>query len=236
MKVYHGGSVEILKIDLSQSVVNRDFGRGFYVTKFREQAEYWAVRKGRRNQTHGFVTEFDFLELAFTSYGLKVLRFADYSEAWLDFVAMNRTAQSPDNVHDYDIVEGPVANDDIATRIFFYLAGGVTKGEFLEELKFKYTVSHQIALCTQTSLQMIKKKINQLDLNEIAIDDAIAQALVVDFQMEDAQAADAFFTSKTYSLLTDETTGYHEKSWQEIYGLLKKELRLSSQPPTEKFQ
>jgi len=32
MKVYHGSYIEILEIDLSKSVINRDFGRGFYVT------------------------------------------------------------------------------------------------------------------------------------------------------------------------------------------------------------
>ena len=29
MKVYHGNYIEILEIDLSKSVINRDFGSGF---------------------------------------------------------------------------------------------------------------------------------------------------------------------------------------------------------------
>ena len=224
MKVYHGGSIEIFEIDLSQSVVNRDFGRAFYVTKLREQAESWATRKGRQHLTNGFVTEFNFLELAFTSFKMNVLRFADYTEEWLDFVVKNRTANSPDNVHDYDIVEGPVANDDISTRIIVYLEGGITEADFLEELKFKHTVSHQIAFCTQKSLQMIKKPFSKADLCEVDIDDAITQSLVVDFGMDDSRAIDAYFNSRVYSLLIDETTGLYEKPWQEIYEMLKKEL------------
>ena len=226
MKVYHGSYIEILDIDLSQSVINRDFGRGFYVTKIQEQAEYWAIRKGRQYRTKGFVTEFEFSEAAFTSYKMNVLRFADYSEEWLDFVVMNRTTESPDNLHDYDIAEGPVANDDIATRITIYIAGGITKTEFLEELKFKHTVSHQIAFCTQKSLQMLKKSFSKADLNEMMIDDAITQSLIVDFEMDDYKAIDTYFNSKTYSLLIDENTKYYEKSWQEIYEILKKELKL----------
>ena len=227
MIVYHGGYVEIFEVDLSKSVINRDFGRGFYVTKLREQAEYWAIRKGKQHKTNGFVTEFQFPEVAFTSYGMNVLRFTDYTEEWLDFVVMNRSAKSPDNLHDYDIVEGPVANDDIATRITFYLEGGITKAEFLEELKFKHLTSHQIALCTQKSLQMIKKAFSKVDLNEMTIDDLIIQSLIVDFKKDDYQAIDTYFNSKTYLLLIDENTGYYEKSWQEIYEILKKELKLS---------
>jgi len=42
----------------------------------------------------------------------------------------------------------------------------------------------------------------------------------------DYQVIDTYFNSKTYSLLIDENTGYYEKSWQEIYEMLKKELKL----------
>jgi hypothetical protein len=42
MEVYHGSYTKIDKIDLSKSQLNRDFGQGFYVTKFRKHAESWA--------------------------------------------------------------------------------------------------------------------------------------------------------------------------------------------------
>jgi len=44
--------------------------------------------------------------------------------------------------------------------------------------------------------------------------------------MNDYKAIDTYFNSKTYSLLIDEKTGYYEKSWEEIYKMLKKELKL----------
>jgi len=226
MKVYHGSYTEIDKIDLSKGELARDFGRGFYVTSIYTQAEFWAKRKGKKHKNNGVVTEFTFMESAFTSNYIKSLRFKDYSEKWLDFVVKNRQNDTDKNLHDYDIVEGPIANDDIATRIIFYLEGGITKIEFLEELKFKHSVSHQIAFCTQKSLQMIKKAFSKAELNEMTIDDAIIQSLIVDYNMNDYQAIDNYFNSKIYSLLIDENTKYYEKLWQEIYEMLKKELKL----------
>ena len=226
MKVYHGSYTKIDEIDLTKGELNRDFGRGFYVTNIYEQANFWAKRKGKKRKNNGVVTEFTFLESAFSSNYLKTLRFKDYSEIWLDFVVENRQNETDKNLHDYDIVEGPVADDDIATRIYFYLEGGITKSEFLEELKFKHSISHQIAFCTQKSLQMIKRAFSKADLNEMTVDDAIIQSLIVDFEMSDYQAIDAYFNSKIYSLLIDENTEYYEKSWQEIYKMLKKELKL----------
>ena len=44
MKVYHGSYIEIEEIDLSKSNPFKDFGKAFYVTKLREQAEFWATR------------------------------------------------------------------------------------------------------------------------------------------------------------------------------------------------
>ena len=226
MKVYHGSFTEIVEIDLTKGELNRDFGRGFYVTNIYEQAEFWAKRKGKKLKTSGIVTEFTFLESAFTSSYMQFLRFNDYSEKWLDFVVMNRQNDTNRNLHNYDIVEGPVANDDIATRITFYLEGGITKTEFLEELKFKHTISHQIAFCTQKSLQMIKKAFGKADLKEMVIDDAIIQSLISECQMDDYKAIDIYFNSNIYSLLIDENTGYYEKSWQEIFNMLKKELKM----------
>ena len=224
MKVYHGSYAKIDEIDLTKGELNRDFGRGFYVTNIYEQAKFWAKRKGEKQKNDGIITEFTFLESAFISDYLKSLRFKDYSEEWLDFVVMNRQNDTDKNLHDYDIVEGPVANDDIATRITFYLEGGITKVEFIEELKFKHSVSHQIAFCTKKSLQMIKKAFNKVDLSEMTIDDAITQSLIIDFEMAEFQAIDTYFNSKTYSRLIDESTELYKKSWQEIYEMLKIEL------------
>ncbi|MDR2970032.1 MAG: DUF3990 domain-containing protein [Tannerellaceae bacterium] len=41
-KVYHGSYTAIEKIDLSMGGMQRDFGRGFYVTNLLELAKIWA--------------------------------------------------------------------------------------------------------------------------------------------------------------------------------------------------
>jgi hypothetical protein len=87
MKAYHGSYVEVRTIDLSLGRPNRDFGRGFYVTKIREEAEAWADRKGEDNHTQGIVSEFSFDEYIWEDTELNLLRFESYTENWLDFVA-----------------------------------------------------------------------------------------------------------------------------------------------------
>ena len=224
MKVYHGSYLEVSVIDLTKSEIGRDFGRAFYVTKLRKQAEFWAKRKGRVNNTNGIVTEYTFYENAFENFNLNVLRFDGYSEAWLDFVVVNR---SPNALpHDYDIVEGPVANDDIAQRIFTYLAGGISKKEFLEELKFKHQQSHQIAFCTLASLQMLEWVNKKIDLSMLSINNNIIQSIIKDKKLSEEKAIDLFFSSNIYIQLTDESTGLYKKSWEDIYELLRREIHI----------
>jgi hypothetical protein len=223
MKVYHGSSVEIIDIDLSKCEPYRDFGKGFYVTNIREQAEYWANRKGRIDKSKGYVTEYKFVETAFDHWKFRVLRFNDYTEEWLDFVVMNRNRDLPAPAHDYDIVEGPVADDDVIQRIRFYLEGAVSKEAFLEELKF-FRRTHQMCFCTQRSLQALelirKKKFTGI------INDDITQSLVSDYNLSEKQAIDAYFESQTYRMLIDESSGLYQKTWTEVYQLLLNELKL----------
>jgi hypothetical protein len=103
MRVFHASYVEIVDIDLSKCEPFKDFGKGFYVTNIRQQAQFWAIRKGENNQTEGYITEFEFTEDAFEYWKFNVLRFVDYTEEWLDFVISNRKA--PLLAHTYDLVE-----------------------------------------------------------------------------------------------------------------------------------
>jgi hypothetical protein len=226
MKVYHGSYVKIKEIDLSKCEIGKDFGQGFYVTKIKEQAQFWAERKGLDNDTQGYVTEFEFNENAFKHFKLKILRFAEYDENWLDFVTMNRNTTLPQPTHDYDIVEGPVADDKIATRIKKYLRGGISKQQFLEELKF-VKETHQICFCTGRSLQMldyVEKTINiEYEITEIS--EPLIEQFIIDFNIDEETATDKFFLSNTFEKLADESTEFHKKSWQEIYELLKQELK-----------
>ena len=78
MNVFHGSYTLITEIDLSKCEPQRDFGRGFYVTKYRSQAEFWAFRKGLKEHTESVVTEFEFDENIYDDNKFKVLKFETY--------------------------------------------------------------------------------------------------------------------------------------------------------------
>ncbi|MDR0691696.1 MAG: DUF3990 domain-containing protein [Prevotellaceae bacterium] len=223
MQVYHGSYTEILKIDLSKSHTNKDFGKGFYVTKFRHQAESWAKFIGRKHHTEGFVTEFSFYERAFEDERYKILRFREYNEAWLDFVILNRNRETTAQKHDYDIVEGPIADDKVANRIDDYLAGLVSKPVFLNELTY-HEETHQLCFCTINSLQMLQKTDRKFPLYLSKITEPVMETLISEQSLDEPKVADIFFTSETFSRLSDPTTELYLEPWQEIYEMLKQEL------------
>jgi hypothetical protein len=222
MIVYHGSYTEIVNIDLSRTTPNKDFGRGFYVTKVRGQAEKWAARKGEKYGNTGAVSGFKFNENAFFDSAYKTLRFSGYTDEWFDFVVANRNNESASPAHDYDIVEGPVADDYISSRISRYLRGGISREAFFDGLT-QYPDSHQICFCTSRSLCEIER-VNLLALCDIEdIGKSIITALVNDYGLPELESEDLYFTSDTYANLSDENTGLYKKSWQEVYEMVKNE-------------
>ncbi len=225
MKVYHGSYTGIDIIDLSLCQAGKDFGQGFYVTKFREQAAFWAAKKGSRKGNQGFVTEYEFNENICRMMKLNVLHFDDYNEEWLEFVVLNRRNETERQAHDYDIVEGPVADDKVATEVDRYVEGLISKEQFLSDLT--HNPSHQICFCTMQSLQALSQSKGKIDIAVYDIGDHVIQSLMIDSDLNELEAADRYYTSNTYSRLSDESTGFYKKNWQEIYELLKQELRSS---------
>jgi len=224
MKVYHGSYTEIETVDLSKCQANKDFGRGFYVTKFKKQAEEWAEIIGKVNNTIGVVTEFTFYERAFTEENLKTLRFSEYNDEWFDFVILNRNLEKPELQHDYDIIEGPVADDKVQRRINRYLEGKISREIFFEDLTKYPDPSHQICFCTVNSLRMLKKTNNNAIIEIEDISELIVEKLVTDFNFDEHTATDKFFSSDTFAKLSDTETEFYKKDWTEIYEILKQEL------------
>jgi len=231
LQVYHGSYTKIDAVDLTKGQDNRDFGRGFYVTKFQKHAQVWAKVIGGKQGTEGFVTEFKFYERAFTDKTYKTLRFDDYNEQWLDFVVLNRDPVTQEQRHDYDIVEGPVADDKVQSKIELYLKGKISKKDFLIALKY-HEPTHQICFCTRKSLQMLELMDDEQNLNVRIIGEPILATLMMDRNLTEEEATDLFYASETFAKLADASTGLHEKPWQEIYELLKTELS-QTQPETK---
>jgi hypothetical protein len=224
MKVYHGSYVKIRKIDIELGRYNTDFGHGFYVTKFLHHAKDKAVREGQFHDTEGVVTEFDFKEV-FAKSICQIKCFEGYTEEWLDFEAMNRDDTTHEKLHPYDIVEGPVADDKIQHRIKKYLKGEITKKDFLNQVSHSEE-THQICFCTVNSLQTLVPIESDIDITSHVEDigEPLLEALVLNLEISEAEAADRFYLSNTFMQLADTSTGLYLKSWQEIYEMLKLEL------------
>ena len=224
MKVWHGSYTTIERVDLSFCETGKDFGRGFYVTNLPEQAGVWAKRVGKGRGLNGVVTEFEFNEHIFTDREMNVLRFDDYNSEWLDFVVLNRRNKSNEQLHDYDIVEGPVANDKVATEVERFMEGAITREQFLSDLI--YTPSHQICFCTVQSLQALTLPKGRIDIDIYDIGWEIMRALVQEYGVSEMEATDMYHTSQTYAAVAEESTGYYKKPWREIYEMLRGELKI----------
>jgi hypothetical protein len=225
MRVYHGSYVKVDKIDLSKCKPNKDFGSGFYVTKFRNHAEEWAKILGEKYETLGCVSEFEFSENDFTESICNIKKFDTYNEEWLDFVVQNRDKNSKTKIHDYDIVIGPVANDKVQNTLRLYLKGKISKEKFLKMLSH-HEETHQICFCTLNSLQTIDRVYDTPTYEVVMISEPIIEKLIVDFNYNEEKATNLLFNSKTYKKLCDIETQLYEKKWTDIYKLLLNELIL----------
>ena len=225
MRVYHGSHIKVGKIDLSKCKPNKDFGKGFYVTKFRNHAENWAKIIGEKYGTNGFVSEFEFSENDFTKSICKIKRFDAYNEEWLDFVVENRDKNNERPAHDYDIVIGPVANDKVQNTLRLYLKGKISKEKFLKMLTH-HEETHQICFHTLNSLQTIDRIDDTPTYDIIMISEPIIEKLIVDFNIDEEKVSHLLFDSDTYNKLSDAATKLYEKDWTEVYELLLSELKL----------
>lgn len=148
MILYHGSFLEIAQPDLNHSRSNVDFGRGFYTTPIREQAEKWCGKFKRRGK-EGIISRYEFEESAST--GLKVLRFETYSEEWLDFILACRREQ---DASDYDIVIGGVANDKVFNTVELYFDQLIDKAEAIKRLRYEKP-NLQICFRTEAALEKL---------------------------------------------------------------------------------
>jgi hypothetical protein len=219
MEVYHGSYTKIDKIDLPKGQLNRDFGQGFYVTKFRKHAESWAEIIGGKYGSKGFATEFTYYDTAFTERLCKVKHFEKYDEEWLDFIILNRNPFSPTPAHDYDIVEGPVADDKVQYRLTKFLQGQIEKSVFLKELTYHET-THQICFCTMKALLCLDHTDKTFALRIADISETILSTLIIDKKSHEETVSALFYNSGTFAQLSDESSGLYKKTWQEIYEML----------------
>lgn len=143
MNIFHGSN-QIVKVP--QILVQgfyKDFGYGFYCTKLKKQAVRWAVTK--RNPH--IVNEYEYTD----DNKLKIKSFETLTDEWLDFIADCRSGKE----HNFDIVEGPMADDTIWDYVEDFLNGDISRTAFWELAKFKQP-TNQIVFCSEEALKCLK--------------------------------------------------------------------------------
>jgi len=229
MKLYHGTNIEFGAIDLGLCPPNRDFGQAFYTTSIKEHAIRRAeeiVRKSKEGKVTVLEYEFDFDEIIKTNPELKIKRFDNVCAEWAQFVMFNRLRKDEEQHHEYDIVEGPVADDKMFRQFQLYADSRIKLNEFVRRIKFR-EATHQIAFCTEKSLDVL------LAYNEPSrykIENIIAELSVKLIQDRNIQKIDAMtivYNSDVFTQLADENTGLYLKPWQDIYKLLKIENNIN---------
>ena len=142
MTVYHGSYIEIQAPKILVGKYTKDFGQGFYATLIKEQAEKWAKR---------YDTPIINIYEVRLSSSLNILDFKEMTEEWLDFIIDCRYGKN----HNYDIVIGAMANDQVYNFIDDYVDGVITREQFWVLAKFKYP-THQINFCTESALKCLQ--------------------------------------------------------------------------------
>ena len=130
MTIYHASNTEVPFPDTLHSRDFLDFGKGFYVTTIREQAERYAQRFLRRGQAAWL----NIYELSEDHSDWNVKYFDSYDSQWLDYVAACRIGKP---VEKYDLIIGGIANDRVIITIDRYFAGELSKEQTLGVLKYE---------------------------------------------------------------------------------------------------
>lgn len=153
MILYHGSNQVVYQPRLIRQNRFLDFGFGFYTTTNKSQAISFAEKVTKRRQTgKGMVSIYEIEEIeAFSKCSF--LHFDEPGEAWLNFVSDNRAGNYKGKK--YDIILGPVANDDVYRTFTLYTSGVLTKEQTLEQLKIK-KLYDQLVLTSETALSYLK--------------------------------------------------------------------------------
>lgn len=144
MLIYHSSDMIVSHPDVLHSRCNLDFGKGFYATFLKEQAERYTQRfllrkrKGILN-----IYEYNLVE------GVKVKQFDSYDNEWLDFVAACRKGEEIYKF--FDIISGGIANDRVFNTLDLYFSNQMTKEEALKRLSFEKP-NHQLCITNQRSI------------------------------------------------------------------------------------
>lgn len=151
MILYHGSNVKVKEPILLKVQRELDFGKGFYTTNDMEQAARWAWRTAkRRGESNAFVTVYEVNEDELKNICL--LSFDSPNVEWLNFVVKNRKGEYI--AGNWDIISGPVADDQTAQVIDLYLEGAYDEEEAIRRF-LTQRLKDQYAFKTNEALKLL---------------------------------------------------------------------------------
>lgn len=165
MILYHGTNLDIQSVDLALCRPYKDFGRGFYTTDLRSQAQKMAKRVVRVYGGSPIVNIYRVDDEFLSSGNLHVKDFGTApSEKWALFVMNNRNRffTDFDNLYcnfdcKYDIVCGPVADDDMTVLFRQYQEGLISLDSLVQGMTFR-EVTRQYSFHTEKAIRLLKKE------------------------------------------------------------------------------
>lgn len=150
MIVYHGSNVIVNNPDIEHSFRPLDFGKGFYVTTVKEQAERWAKRKADIcDSDKAIVTVYQMSE---NFDGIIWKCFEEDLTEWIDFACRCRNEEN--DYLQYDLIKGKVANDKVFRVVDMYRSGIWDKERVLKEIKM-YPNYDQIAFISSKAIDQL---------------------------------------------------------------------------------
>lgn len=157
MILYHGTNTEFMTIDLTKSQRGKDFGCGFYLSASDVQAEEMAKFKVQLFGGQSIVQSYEFDEAHLSDGTLRFLCFKGYSKEWATFILDNRQNKNMKNIHDYDVVYGPIANDKVGAQIRNVIEHNINMETFLERLKYMKGITYQFYFGSEKAIQMLRR-------------------------------------------------------------------------------
>jgi len=133
MLIYHGSDMAVPKPQILPANRFLDFGEGFYTTFAYEQARRWALLVSKKKKSPGKIISVYEFEMDKAIKELKIRRFDSPDSGWLHFVTDCRSGKGMN--HGYDVVMGPVANDNVYATIQLFETGLLSEAETLLRLK-----------------------------------------------------------------------------------------------------
>ena len=226
MKLYHGTNIEFTEIELDKCSPRRDFGRGFYLTNIYKHAKERA--QDRVDDGGGIKTvmefDFDFDEIIAVEPSLCIKRFPEVNEEWANFVMHNRMCTGTEPTHEYDIVEGPIADDKMYLQFRRYSRNKMKLHQFIQSLKYPKEATHQIAFCTEKAINMLLQCSSDIYTKIENRVSELSVALMQDRNINNIEAMKLVYHAAVFAQFSDENAKLYQKPWQEIYELLKTEL------------